>query len=81
MVSVSGRAPAQPFTLSEAVAEPGGLDISPAASATESDPAEQNDAAFPLHMLRWTIVGIVAYVAIIATAMIYAALLSPAAFR
>jgi hypothetical protein len=57
------------------------LDSAPGPLEQASGPAERSDAEFPPHMLRWTVVGAIAYVAIIAAAMIYAALLSPAAIR
>jgi hypothetical protein len=51
------------------------------AAVNESLTTERTDGNFPPHMLRWAIIGVVAYFAIIAAAMIYAAVLSPAAIR
>jgi hypothetical protein len=57
------------------------LEVSDVPLEVAPGPIERGDAEFPPNMLRWTVMGAMAYVAIIAAAMIYAALLSPAAIR
>jgi hypothetical protein len=53
----------------------------PEAATSGDGAAQSSDANFPAHMLLWTVIGVIAYFAVIAAAMIYAAVLSPAAFR
>ena len=75
--------PAQERPQIEAPAEPPLL-AAPAPAkrlAAPAPPLEHDDARFPRHMLRWTVIGVIAYFGVIAASMIYAALLSPAAIR
>lgn len=74
------EAPEKPELL-EAPVKPELLEAPTAPLQIATASAEENDADFPSHMLLWTVLGVIAYFALIAATMIYAAVLSPAAFR
>jgi hypothetical protein len=47
--------------------------------ATALVTAERNDGEMPAHMLRWAVVGVIVYIAMIAAGMAYAQFLTMAA--
>jgi len=55
------------------------IEAAPASLAISAPSQERNDGDFPPHMLRWSVIGVIVYLAAIAGGMIYGALLTAAA--